>query len=139
MTDQDLRDLGVLLGHRRILLAAIAKLIKHDARMPADTAEPHTFTEGEAERLQLTVMFCDLVGSTALSTQFDAEDYRELIRRLHDTCVEPIARYDGFVAKLMGDGRLAYFGYPIAHDDDAHRATRAALEIVAKTNHLESL
>ncbi len=87
----------------------------------------------------MTVMFCDLVGSTALSTQLDAEDYRELIRGFHDTCAEVIARYDGFVAKFMGDGLLAYFGSPIAHDDDAHRGTRAALEIVAATKHLEFL
>jgi len=139
LTEQDLRDLDVLLGHRRILLAAIAKLPERDASAAADTAEPRPFTADEAERRQLTVMFCDLVGSTALSTQLDAEDYRELIRRFHDTCAEVIARYDGFVAKFMGDGLLAYFGYPIAHDDDAHRATRAALEIVAAIRHLEFL
>src|SRR5258708_31248928 len=125
LTEQDLRDLGVLLGHRRVLLAAIAKL-------PEENAD-------EAERRQLTVMFCDLVGSTALSTQLDVEDYRELIRTFHDICANVVARYDGFLAKFMGDGLLAYFGYPVAHDDDAPRAARAALDVVTEATRLEFL
>src|SRR5260370_29883556 len=139
LTEQDLRDLGVLLGHRRILLAAIAKLVERDARDATDTVGSSTLTANEAERRQLTVMFCDLVGSTALSTQLDVEDYRELIRRFHDTCSEVLTHYDGFVAKFMGDGLLGYFGYPSAHDDDAQRAALAALDLVAEPTHLEFL
>ena len=84
----------------------------------------------EAERRQLTVMFCDLVGSTALSTQMDPEDLRDLITSFQDECREAIRRYDGFIARYMGDGLLVYFGYPQAHENDAERATRAGLDIV---------
>ena len=139
LTEQDLRDLGVLLGHRRVLLAAIAKLADQDARGAAAHATSGGFAGEEAERRQLTVMFCDLVGSTALSAQLDVEDYRELIRTFHETCADIVARYDGFVAKFMGDGLLAYFGYPVGHDDDAPRAARAALDIVAEATRLEFL
>src|SRR5208283_2583431 len=82
-----------------------------------------------AERRQLTVMFCDLVGSTALSKRLDPEDMREVIRAYQDACSGAIARYDGFVAKFMGDGILAYFGFPRAHEDDAARAVHAGLEL----------
>src|SRR6202043_2834272 len=116
LTEQDLRDLGVLLGHRRVLLAAVAKLADQDARGAAAHATSGGFAGEEAERRQLTVMFCDLVGSTALSAQLDVEDYRDLIRTFHETCADIVARYDGFVAKFMGDGLLAYFGYPVGHD-----------------------
>jgi class 3 adenylate cyclase len=126
LTEQDLQDLGVLLGHRRILMAAIAKLAGQDAGVASDARESAASIRDEAERRQLTVMFCDLVGSTALSTELDVEDYRELIRTFHDICANVVARYDGFLAKFMGDGLLAYFGYPAAHDDDAQRAARAS-------------
>jgi class 3 adenylate cyclase len=139
LTEQDLQDLGVLLGHRRILMAAIAKLAGQDAGVASDTTEPGASTRDEAERRQLTVMFCDLVGSTALSTELDVEDYRELIRTFHDICATVVARYDGFLAKFMGDGLLAYFGYPVAHDDDAPRAARAALDVVTEATRLEFL
>jgi class 3 adenylate cyclase/predicted ATPase len=84
----------------------------------------------EAERRNLTVMFCDLVGSVALSTELDAEDLRDLIRAYQQTCASAIARYDGHIAQYLGDGVLAYFGYPVAHEDDARRAVHAALDTV---------
>src|SRR5215510_14022425 len=84
----------------------------------------------EAERRQLTVMFCDLVGSTALSTQLDPEELREVIRAYREICATIIRRFDGYLAKYLGDGLLVYFGYPLAHEDDAQRAARAGLEIV---------
>ena len=93
---------------------------------PEDAAEP----EGEAERRQLTVMFCDLVGSTALSGQLDPEDLREVMQAYRETCAEMIERFDGYVAKYLGDGVLAYFGYPRAHEEDAERAARAGLAIL---------
>ena len=139
LTEQDLRDLGVLLGHRQLLLAAIARLAGQQARAapaPAGSVGP---AGEEAERRQLTVMFCDLVGSTELSARLDVEDYRDLIRTFHETCAAIVARYDGFVAKFMGDGLLAYFGYPVGHDDDAPRAARAALDTVAEATRLEFL
>src|SRR5262249_9957066 len=89
-----------------------------------------------AERRQLTVMFCDLVGSTTLSTQLDPEDYRSVVQQYHQTCEAVIQRYDGFVPQHLGDGLLVYFGYPSAHEDDAPRAVRTALGIVEAIQHL---
>jgi class 3 adenylate cyclase/predicted ATPase len=133
---EDLKDLGVLLGsHRRRLLDAIATL---PAARPAPPASPAITAGAEAERRQLTVMFCDLVGSTALSVRFDPEELREEIRAYQNAVSGVVARYDGFVAKFMGDGVLAYFGYPRAHEDDAERAVRAGLEIEAAVTRLET-
>jgi class 3 adenylate cyclase len=130
LSDQDLKDLGVLLGHRRRLQAAIAGL-PDAAPAPAKTAAaPITKPEDTAERRHLTVMFCDLVGSTALSAQLDPEDLRGIITTYHRCCTELIEHNDGFVAKYMGDGVLAYFGYPQAHEYDAERAVRAGLALV---------
>lgn len=84
----------------------------------------------EAERRQLTVMFCDLVGSTSLSEQLDPEDLRDVVRSYQEACAEVIDNYDGYIAQYLGDGLLVYFGYPLAHEDDAHRAVRAGLEII---------
>jgi class 3 adenylate cyclase/predicted ATPase len=102
--------------------------------LPVVTAQEVTpdtaLLEREAERRQLTVMFCDLVGSTALSTKLDPEDLREVITSFQDTCREAIQRYAGFIARYMGDGMLVYYGYPQAHEDDAERAVRAGLDIV---------
>jgi len=128
LTDQDLKDLGVLLGHRRKILRAIAELA--DARPePAKTAtEPRR--PGEAERRHLTVMFCDLVGSTALAAQLDPEDMRNLIAAYHSCIAEVIGRHQGKIARYMGDGVLVYFGYPQAHEDDAEQAVRAALALI---------
>ena len=134
LTDEDLKQLGVLLGHRRKILRAIAEL-QGDTRLGADAtpAAPDT-----AERRQLTVMFCDLADSTALSVRLDPEDMREVIRAYQDVSVRVIRAYDGFLAKYMGDGILAYFGYPRAHEDDAERAVRAGLEMVMAVGRLKT-
>ncbi len=95
-----------------------------------DVTPDTALLEREAERRQLTVMFCDLVGSTALSSKLDPEDLREIITAFQDQCREAIDRYTGFIARYMGDGMLVYFGYPKAHEDDAERAVRAGLDIV---------
>ena len=87
--------------------------------------------QSPAERRQLTVMFCDLVGSTALSEQLDPEEYRKVVRAYQETCTTVIRRYDGHLAQHLGDGLLVYFGYPVANEDDAQRAVRTGLEIVA--------
>src|SRR6266446_960389 len=94
------------------------------ARLSTDHAAP------EAERRQLTVMFCDLVDSTVLSGRLDPEDLREVVRAYQTTCAEVIQRFDGHIAQYLGDGLLVYFGYPQAHEDDAQRAVRAGLGIV---------
>ena len=134
LTADDLKDLGVtLVGHRRKLLAAIAALRAEPPNpdvAQSKVSEPSvpTFTpSSNAERRQLTVMFCDLVGSTALSARLDPEDLREVIGAYHRAVAETSRGFDGFVAKYMGDGVLVYFGYPQAHEDDAERAVRAGL------------
>ena len=131
LTADDLKDLGVaLVGHRRRILDAIAAL--HDRREAAPARpKPQPLAAPEAQRRQLTVVFCDLVGSTALSARLDPEDLRGIIGAYHHCCAEVIGRAGGFVAKYMGDGVLAYFGYPEAHEDDAERAVRAGLALVA--------
>ncbi len=132
LTADDLKELGVAaVGHRRQLLLAIAKLREHAAPSAVGSAtvsEP--LSQPSGERRQLTVMFCDLVGSTALSEQLDPEELRSLLHAYRTVCGEVIARYDGFVARYVGDGILTYFGWPSAHEDDPERAVRAALEIV---------
>jgi len=126
LTSEDLREIGVAaIGHRRKLLDAIATL---SASEP--TSAVTAPASNDAERRQLTVMFCDLVGSTPLSTRFDPEDLRELIGVYHRAVTETVARFAGFVAKYMGDGVLIYFGYPEAHEDDAERAVRAGLAVI---------
>ena len=137
LTDGDLEKIGVSLGHRKRLLRAVEALPSPaPALPPAATAIPRV--ADVAERRQLTVMFCDLVGSTALSARLDPEDMREVIRAYQDACSGAIARYDGFVAKFMGDGVLAYFGFPRAHEEDAERAVRAGLDIAAAVAKLET-
>jgi class 3 adenylate cyclase/tetratricopeptide (TPR) repeat protein len=132
LTSGDLKELGVTpLGHRRLLLDAIAALkaaSEASATGHTATARPPT-RQPEAERRQLTVMFCDLVSSTALARRLDPEDMRGVIAAYQKRCSEVIRRYEGHVAKYMGDGVLAYFGYPRAHEDDAERAVRAGLEL----------
>jgi class 3 adenylate cyclase/predicted ATPase len=141
LTAEDLKDLGVgIVGHRRKLLDGIAAL-----RADSNTrgGPPHALptidrSREDAERRQVTVMFCDLVGSTALSARLDPEDMRELIGAYQRRCTEVITKAGGFVAKYMGDGVLAYFGYPHAHEDDAERAILAGLELVGAVNSLAS-
>jgi class 3 adenylate cyclase/tetratricopeptide (TPR) repeat protein len=136
LTDGDLEKIGVSLGHRKRLLKAAAALTGPAAPLPAATPIPPV--ADAAERRQLTVMFCDLVGSTAMSAGLDPEDMREVIRVYQDACSGAVARYDGFVAKFMGDGVLAYFGFPRAHEEDAERAVRAGLDITAVVAKLET-
>jgi class 3 adenylate cyclase/predicted ATPase len=137
LTDQDLKELGVTsLGHRRQLLLAIAEIssVQKDSAPPPSVAAPHD----TAERRQITVMFSDLVGSTALSARMDPEDLREVISA-YQKCVRGVVlRYGGFIAKYMGDGVLVYFGYPEAHEDDAERAVRAGLELVVAVGALKT-
>jgi class 3 adenylate cyclase/tetratricopeptide (TPR) repeat protein len=133
LTEADLRDLGISLGHRKILLAAIADSAFRSAgsrsgesAAPTDKAE--TASAPEAERRLLTVLFCDLVGSTELSQSLDPEEMRDLSRRYQDAVAGAVTRYGGYVAKYLGDGVLAYFGWPRAYEDQAERSIRAGLE-----------
>jgi class 3 adenylate cyclase len=137
LTAEDLRDIGVsLIGHRRKLLAAIAALRDERQPEPAERRESID-TAGPAERRQLTVMFCDLVGSTALSVQLDPEDLREIIAAYHRAIAAIVAESGGFVARYMGDGVLVYFGYPQAHEDEAQRAVRAGLSAIEAVSRLD--
>jgi class 3 adenylate cyclase/tetratricopeptide (TPR) repeat protein len=140
LSEADFEKLGVLLGHRRRLIKAIATL-KNAAGGPVQGrphAEPAPKPHDAAERRQLTVMFCDLVGSTAMSARFDPEDMRGIIGSYHQCCADVIERNGGFIAKYMGDGVLAYFGYPQAHEHDAERAVRAGLALVEAAPKLET-
>jgi class 3 adenylate cyclase/predicted ATPase len=138
LTAEDLKDLGVsVVGHRRKLLDAIIAL-RTDAGAKAPSTDvantssaPTISLEDRAERRQVTVMFSDLVGSTALSARMDPEDLRELISAYHKCVAETVRRFGGLVAQYLGDGVLVYFGYPEAHEDDAERAVRAGLELIA--------
>jgi class 3 adenylate cyclase/tetratricopeptide (TPR) repeat protein len=133
LTDQDFDRLGVSVGHRRRMLKAIRELRGSAPLTPqVATSAPATSPapQDSAERRQLTVMFCDLVGSTALSGKLDPEDLRGIIGAYHRCCTETIERNGGFVAKYMGDGVLVYFGYPQAHEHDAERAVRAGLALI---------
>ena len=141
LTADDLKDLGVtIVGHRRKMLTAISELSAPPARSaePASLAPTAERAHDAAERRQLTVMLCDLAGSTAMSARLDPEDMREIIRTYQDACSAVVARYDGFVAKFMGDGVLAYFGFPRAHEDDAERAVRAGLDLANAVARLET-
>src|SRR5215469_5888585 len=130
LTHETLKELGVTaVGHRLKLLDAIARL-RAEAKPPTPLSDAPLATDkaakDTAERRQVTVMFSDLVGSTALSARMDPEDLREVISA-YQTCVaETVRRFGGFVAKYMGDGVLIYFGYPAAHEDDAERAVRTS-------------
>ena len=128
LTEQDLKDLGVLLGHRRKMLRAIADLQGELPRTPRTGTKPAS--ADNAGRRQLTVMFCDLVGSSALSARLDLEDLRTVMGAYHGCVAEVVAQNEGVIARYMGDGVLAYFGYPQAHEDDAEQATRAGLALV---------
>ena len=145
LTHENLKELGVAsFGHRVKLLDAIAAL-RGDASGKAPSADtttisraPSTQPEDRAERRQVTVMFSDLVGSTALSGRMDPEDLREIISAYQKCVAETVGRFGGFVAKYMGDGALIYFGYPQAHEDDAERAVRAGLELIAAVSALKA-
>ncbi|WP_407179267.1 adenylate/guanylate cyclase domain-containing protein [Bradyrhizobium sp. STM 3562] len=130
LKDEDFDKLGVLLGHRRKMLRAIAELDQTELMAGPSLRD--------AERRHLTVLFCDLVDSTALSTRLDPEDMWEVIRVYRGACARVIAVYDGIVARFVGDGILAYFGYPRAHEDDAERAVRAGLDMVVAIQKLDT-
>ena len=145
LTHENLKELGVAsLGHRVKLLDAIAALLSDaSGKTPSvdattTSSAPSAQPEDRAERRQVTVMFSDLVGSTALSARMDPEDLREVISAYQNCVAETVGRFSGFVAKYMGDGVLIYFGYPQAHEDDAERAVRAGLELVAAVSHLKT-
>ena len=128
LTDADLKELGVpRWAIAKAAVGAIAELPSGDA-FAYTAAEPKV--QDTAERRQVTVMFSDLVGSTALSARMDPEDLREVISAYQKCVAETVQRFGGFVAKYMGDGVLVYFGYPQAHEDDAERAVRAGLELI---------
>lgn len=131
LMDEDFDKLGVLLGHRRKMLRAIADL--DPAALIASPVPPQ-----DAERRHLTVMFCDLVGSTALSARLDPEDMWEVIRAYRAACADVVAAYDGRIARFVGDGILVYFGYPRAHEDDAERAVRAGLDMISAIRQLKT-
>ena len=126
LTDQDLEKLGVVLGDRRKILRAI--------RAAAPSSEPRVYRgprlDEAAERRQLSVMFIDLVASTELSARLDPEDFAEVIGAYHRICASSVTKFEGSVAKYVGDGVLAYFGYPEAHEEDAERAVRAGLHVI---------
>ena len=142
LTAEDLKDLGIgSIGHRRKLLEAIALLRAETTTKAPPPVAPSTIpkpAQDTAERRHVTVMFSDLVGSTALSGRMDPEDLREVISAYQKCVAEAVRRFGGFVAKYMGDGVLVYFGYPQAHEDDAERAVRAGLELVASVSALKS-
>jgi len=138
LTDQDLKDIGVLLGHRRIILAAISRPGDAVRATPEATGPAEPKPQDTAERRQVTVMFSDLVGSTALSARIDPEDLREVISAYQKCVAETVQHFGGFVAKYMGDGVLVYFGYPQAHEDDAERAVRAGLDLVQAVSDLKT-
>jgi class 3 adenylate cyclase/predicted ATPase len=143
LTDQDFDRLGVSLGHRRKMLRAIRELVgstiatatERQATAPTPSEPPSKDT---AERRQVTVMFSDLVGSTALSARMDPEDLRELISAYQKCVAETVQRFGGFLAKYLGDGVLVYFGWPQAHEDDPERAVRAGLRVVAAVGDLKT-
>jgi class 3 adenylate cyclase/predicted ATPase len=131
LSDQDLKELGVSLGHRRKMLAAIAALTSAGGKICEPLAGTEPKPQDTAERRQVTVLFADMVGSTELSARMDPEDLREVISAYQKCVAYSVGRFGGFVAKYMGDGVLVYFGYPLAHEDDAERAVRAGLELIA--------
>ena len=139
----DLRELGITsLGHRKKLLAAIAALADPPSVAAASENLHHDSPTGSAstsaERRQLTVMFCDLVGSTALATRLDPEDLREVIGTYHGCVAQTVVRFEGYVAKYMGDGVLVYFGFPVAQEEDAERALRCGLALVDAVRQLRT-
>ena len=141
LTDQDLEKMGVVLGDRRKILRAIAALGnsgKASQRATPAEATPAVRPLDAAERRQVTIMFSDLVGSTALSVRMDPEDLREVISAYHECVAKIVNRLGGYVAKYMGDGVLVYFGYPQAHEDDGERAVRAGLELITAVGALRA-
>jgi class 3 adenylate cyclase len=139
LTADDLKELGVAaVGHRRQLLVAIAE-VRDGAPSAARPAENQLASPSAGERRQLTLMFCDLVGSTALSEKLDPEELRSLLHAYRTLGGDVIARYEGFVARYVGDGILTYFGWPTAHEDDAERAALEIVQSVKRASTTEDL
>ncbi len=143
MKEADLETLGVLLGHRKKMLRAIADLTSENEQAPADKQKTEEIEQEhelsrQAERRQLTLMFVDLVGSTALADRLDPEEMQTIIRDYQTAVTEEITRSEGYVAKYMGDGVLAYFGWPQAHEDDAANSVRCALAITKRVSALST-
>ena len=143
LTDSDFDRLGVSIGHRRKIMRAIKELASSPVTSTSEgpalaIAKTQPVPRDTAERRQVTVMFSDLVGSTALSARMDPEDLREVITAYQKCVAETVQRFGGFVAKYMGDGVLIYFGYPQAHEDDAERAVWAGLELAAAVSGLKT-
>jgi len=133
LTDRDLQDLGIPLGDRKRLLKAIGGA----APSPGPTASVAPAAHPEAERRQLTVLFCDLVGYTALASRLDPEVLQGIVRQYEDACAACVTRYEGYVFQRLGDGIVAFFGYPLAHEGEAERAIRAGLEIIDSLSTLD--
>jgi class 3 adenylate cyclase/tetratricopeptide (TPR) repeat protein len=133
LTEADFKRLGVPLGHQKRILKA---LVGTGAAAQTATTSTHSTIGSEPEKRLLTVLFCDLVGSTALAVQLDAEDLSTVIRRFQTTCANVVISYGGYVAKFLGDGLLAYFGYPVTREDEAENAVRAGLDLIAKVGRL---
>jgi class 3 adenylate cyclase len=141
LTDDELKELGVgALGHRKRIRDSAKDLGTESQRAEAAKTDSTTSlaTTGEAERRQLTVMFCDLVGSTSLSERMDPEEFRDVIAAYQAAVSKAVEQYDGYIARYMGDGLLVYFGYPKAHEDDAERAVRAGLGIIGSISQLDA-
>ena len=140
LTSHDLREMGVAaVGHRRKILMAIGALRQGRSVEQARVAEPTRDSHSPgAERRLLTVMFCDLVGSTALAVRLDPEDLREVIASFHGCVSQVVVQFGGYVAKYMGDGALVYFGYPEAHEDDPERGVRAGLTLIERLRRLDA-
>src|SRR4029077_16313021 len=134
LNEQDLEKLGLSLGHRRKFLAAVAKLRAGGAQTQADAPRPEA---AGVERRQVTLVFADLVGSTALASQLDPEDMDGMIQEYRKVCAAVVSRYDGHVAQYLGDGIVAFFGFPAAQEHAAERAVRAGLEIAAAVGRLK--
>src|SRR6476659_2841371 len=138
LTEADLEKLGIPLGDRKRFLRAIQSLRVGVTNVGARDAASGQTRPAAAERRHLTVMICDLVGSTALSARLDPEDMRTVMDAYHAACARIVRAYDGFLAEFRGDGILAYFGYPRAHEDDAERTVRAGLDIIAAVARLKT-
>ena len=129
LTEGDLEKIGVSLGHRKRLLKDVAALAGHAPGPPAAATPTPQVADADAERRPITVMFCDLVGSTSLAAKLDAEDWRNLVNAYLDAASAAVTALGGHVLKKLGDGLMALFGYPQAQENDAERAVRAALAI----------
>lgn len=137
LNEEDLKELGVSLGHRRILLAAIQTLDAESPVVQPLASQPGGSSSTEPERRQLTVLFCDIVDSTEITRRLGPEEMRELLRRYHNLVGDSVRRYQGYIARFVGDGILAYFGWPQAYEDQAERAIRAALDAARAVTEIE--